>query len=74
MLIGAASNNIKVTSGNGPPASGKWQRGDRVLNNDPRPGDPAKGHAGWICTESSSAARPIGVWNRFGVIEPTPTG
>lgn len=72
LLLGAASDNIKVTKGNAIPTSGTWQRGDCIINADPTPGDPRKGSAGWICVEGSSAAHPFGVWHSFGVIANQP--
>lgn len=48
-----------------PPTAGYWQKGDRILNVDPVPGDPQKGFAGWICIESGTP----GTWKGFGLIE-----
>jgi hypothetical protein len=52
------------TPGTGPPTSGVWQKGDRILNTDPDPSDPAKSWAGWLCIE---AGEP-GNWAPFGRI------
>jgi hypothetical protein len=71
-LLGTASDNIKMTKGNEVPTSGTWQRGDCIINADPKPGDPRKGGAGWICVEGSSAAHPFGVWHSFGAIATQP--
>jgi hypothetical protein len=44
-----------------------WKKGDRILNNDPIPGDAVKGFAGWICT----SVMPV-TWGGFGEIKALP--
>jgi len=63
------AQRVRVTMGSARPTSGPAQRGDRVLNAAPVPGDPENGYAGWICVESSSPANPAGMWKGFGAIE-----
>jgi hypothetical protein len=61
----ALSERVQVTTGNAPPTSGIAQKGDRVLNSDPLPGDPVRGFAGWICVAPGTP----GTWKGFGLIE-----
>jgi hypothetical protein len=59
------AQRVRVTTGSAPPTSGTAQKGDRILNADPVPGDPVKGFAGWICVASGIP----GTWKGFGLIE-----
>jgi hypothetical protein len=59
---------VYTTVGNQPPTMGIWSKGDRVLNNDPRPGHATLGCAGWICIEGSGSTLPHGIWVPFGQI------
>ncbi|WP_242250697.1 glycosyl hydrolase family 28-related protein [Bacillus cereus group sp. BfR-BA-01379] len=45
----------------GPPAQGKWLRGDRIYSKTPSPGS----FIGWVCIESGEPGR----WRGFGRIE-----
>ena len=64
----AWDGRVFTTSGSAPPSSGTWSKGDRVLNNDPSPGHPTRGCAGWICIFGSDASWPQGQWVPFGSI------
>jgi len=52
------------TPGSKPPATGVWQKGDRIVNIDPDLNIPAKAWAGWICV---TAGEP-GKWAPYGQI------
>jgi len=50
--------------GTAPPTTGVWKRGDRILNIEPDPTNPAKAWAGWICVEGGEPGR----WAPFGLL------
>lgn len=56
---------VRVRTGSSPPVTGAWQKGDRILNVDPVPGNSVKGFAGWICVASGTP----GTWKAFGRIQ-----
>lgn len=64
-FVGSGASRVYVNTGSEPPTSGNWQKGARIFNSDPIPGNPVKGYAGWICIESGSP----GIWKGFGLIE-----
>ena len=59
---------VYTTAGRTYPRTGTWSKGDRMLNNNPVPGDRNQGCAGWICVQGSSATEPGGRWVPFGAI------
>jgi hypothetical protein len=46
--------------GSAAPVSGTYEKGDRIWNTNPQPGE----NIGWVCTEAGSP----GTWKPFGVI------
>jgi len=61
MGLGTIAGTRKEFSGTASPATGSWNKGDKIMNTNPTPGS----YDGWICVTSGTP----GTWKGFGLIE-----
>lgn len=67
--VRAGSRGVVEVNGSGPPSTGTWALGDKIINAAPTASTVnSPQYLGWICVTASTTAAPAGVWRPYGQI------